>query len=306
LKIITKTFELESRSERVEIFPFYDCHIGKRNCAEDEIKKQVREILKRREIGRHVGVLFGGDIIDVIKSQDIRFDFNELADWLLEGDALDVKEKLNDIAKAQIDRATEIFWPIREFILGGIEANHDKVVRKRYNHDTHRALCNRLGIEDCTDEAIFILKFRRRPGGQASVKIYLRHGYGGGRTAGAEPNKIARMMQDGITADCDVCLTGHTHTYCEAEPIPVAYIPSKGKIPRKLFQRYRYGLNPGCWLYSHMLGPGGYESAACYPSKAMMTVKIVIWPFWETTETTGGKKHGISFPKIEIRKYPIL
>jgi hypothetical protein len=305
MKIIDHVFECKSRSERIEIFPFYDCHIGKRNCAEDEIRKQVREILKReKEMHRQVAVLFGGDIIDVIKPQDIRFDFNEIADWLFEGDALDIKEKLNDIAKAQVIRAAQIFHPIKHLILGGIEANHDKVVRKRYNCDTHRDLCKALGIEDCTDEAIFRLRFKRSrgQGGRPHVNVYMRHGYGGGRTPGAEPNKIARMMQDGITNDCDVCLTGHTHTYCEGEPIPVAYIPSAGKIPSKLVQKHRYGLNPGSWLYSHMIGPGGYESQACYPSKALQTVKIVIWPFWHT------KVAGVSvdMPKIEVRKYPIL
>ena len=312
MRIQDHLFECKSRSDRIEIFPFYDTHIGKRNCAEQEIRKQVREIVRHDAMkDRQVAVLLGGDICDVIKPQDIRFDFNEIADWLFEGDAITIKEKLNDIAKAQVERAVEIFSPIKHLILGSIEANHDKVVRKRYNTDTHKAFCNKLGIPDLSDEAIFRLRFRIRKGAHKTVrascvKIYMRHGYGGGRTAGAEPNKIARMMQDGVTEDCDVCLTGHTHTFCEGEPIPVTYVPEAGKIPEKLLQRYRYGVNPGCWLYSHMIGPGGYESQACYPSKAIMTVKIVVFPFWSTTVTRDGDRKYVERPKIEVRKYSIL
>lgn len=304
--LLDKTIECGSRSDRIEIFPFYDCHIGKRNCAEDKIIAQRGEILKRSKMpNRHVLVLFGGDACDVIKPQDIRFDFNDLPDWLLSGDATDIREKLNDIAKAQVIHAANIFKPIQPFILGSIEANHDKCVRKRYNTDTHSDFCKMLGVQSMTDEAIIRLSFIRRPGGKpvrSVVKIYMRHGYGGGRTAGVEPNKIARMMGDGVAADCDVCLTGHTHTYCNPEPIPVMYIPDRGKLPARLPTRYRFGLNPGCWLYSHLVGPGSYESAACYPTRAMMTCKIVIWPFW--TQMIAGQS--LERPKIELREYPIL
>ena len=94
---------------------------------------------------RHVLVVFGGDICDVIKPQDIRFDINDLPDWMLEGKAIDIKERLNNIAKAQIKHAVKIFGPLKPYVLGSIEANHGKVVRKRYNHDTHEEFCERMG-----------------------------------------------------------------------------------------------------------------------------------------------------------------
>lgn len=306
--LLDKVIECKSRSDRIEIFPFYDCHIGKRNCAEDKIRAQCTEILKRADMpNRHVLVLFGGDTNDVIKPQDIRFDFNDLPDWLFEGGITSIKKKLNNIAKAQIEHSVGMFKSLRPYILGSIEANHDKVVRKRYNHDTHEEFCEGLGIPSMTDEAIIRLTFIRRAGEKkrsvhSVVKIYMRHGYGGGRTAGVEPNKIARMMGDGVATDCDICLTGHTHTYCNPEPIPVMYIPNRGKLPARIPTRYRFGLNPGCWLYSHLVGPGSYESAACYPTRAMMTCKIVIWPFW--SQQILGQK--MERPKIELREYPIL
>ncbi len=306
MHLLDKVIKCSSRSDRIEIFPFYDCHIGKRNCAEDKIRAQVREIIKRSNMpNRQVLALFGGDINDVIKPQDIRFDFNDLPDWLFDGTVNDIKKKLNDIAKAQVIHSVDIFKPIQPFILGSIEANHDKVVRKRYNTDTHDDFCERLGITSMTDEAIIRLRFIRLHGkthSSQTVKIYMRHGYGGGRTPGTEPNKVARMMADGVAVDCDICLTGHTHTYCNPEPMPVMYIPNKGELPARIPTRYRFGLNPGCWLYSHLVGHGSYESAACYPTRAMMTCKIVIWPFW--TQLIDGQQ--LERPKIELREYPIL
>jgi len=269
--------------------------------------KERKEILRREKLpNRHVLVTMGGDINDVIKPQDIRFDFNEVADWFLEGDADNIRDKLNNIAKAQLHRSIELFDPIRHLILGNIEANHDKKVRKRYNVDTHKDFCDELGICDLTDEAIIRLRFVRknknRIAARSVVKMYIRHGYGSGRTAGAEANKIARMLADGVTQDCDICFTGHTHTYHPGRVEPVHYIPNQTKLPTELLTRYRFGANPGCWLMSHKVGKGSYESAACYPSRALMTVKAVIWPFWTT------KRFGVDIerPKIELRQYPIL
>ena len=302
--LLDHTIQCTGRSDRVEIFPFYDCHIGKRNFAEDKFLAQRREILKRAAMpNRQVLILLGGDICDVIKPQDIRFDFNDLPDWILEGSASDIKKKLNDIAKAQTDHAVNLFEPLQPYILGSIEANHDKCVRKRYNCDTHADFCKMLNIQSMTDEAIIRIRFKRRATAASQViKIYMRHGYGGGRTPGTEPNKVARMMADGVAADCDICLTGHTHTYCNPEPQPIMWIPDRGKLPARLPVKYRFGLNPGCWLYSHLVGPGSYESAACYPTRAMMTCKIVIWPFY--SQTISGQF--LERPKIELREYPIL
>jgi hypothetical protein len=307
-----EVIECKSRSDRVEIFPFYDCHIGKRNCNESAIKKQVSEILRQHaKPDRQARVVMGGDICDVIKPQDIRYDVNEVADWFLQGEADDIRDQLNNIAKFQIDRATKLFTPIKDLLIGGIEANHDKAVRKRYNHDTHRELMSRLGCLDMTDECIIRFKFiirRANSFNNQVVQLYMRHGYGGGRTPGVEPAKIERMMGDGVTHNCDVALTGHTHTFCKYPPVPVLYMPNKGRIPPQLLVRYRYGANPGSWLLSHKVGKGSYESASCYPSRAMMTLKIVIWPFW-STKIRGKKKgradYAIARPKIEIRDYTI-
>ena len=42
MKVVEVTINCESRSDRVEVFPFFDMHIGKANCNEGAIKKQIQ------------------------------------------------------------------------------------------------------------------------------------------------------------------------------------------------------------------------------------------------------------------------
>lgn len=298
-----ETIICKSRSDRVEIFPFYDMHVGKRNCAEVAIKKQVSEIIKRGKMpNRHVRAILGGDQMNSISPTDVRrFDFHELADWLVAGNAEETRERLSNLANQEINRVEELFQPIQPVIIGALEGNHEKKMRTSQNVAVHNALCDRLQIQNLTDEAIIRLTFRVVKSKLVQVvKLYLRHGYGSGRTAGAEPCKLDRMVNE--WEGMDVCLSGHSHSFGILPPKPVPYIPNKGQLPRDPFYRYRFAANPGCWLFSHSAGQSTYESMACYPARPMMTLKIVIWPFWSTT------RDGKCFqrPKIELRSYSIL
>lgn len=301
--LLDKVIKCNSRSDRVEFFPFYDCHIGKRNCAEDAIRKQIKEILRRDALpNRKAFVLLGGDQVNAINPADLRrFDFDELADWFVESDAKNTRERLSDICNQEVKRFVEIFEPIKHLIIGAICGNHEKSMRTKQNVDVHQALCTRLNVLNMTDEAFIRLKFVRPGHATGIVKIYMRHGYGGGRTPGAEPNKLQRLVDE--WEDADICFTGHSHTYCILPPKPVLYVPNKGEMPTKdMLYRYRFGANPGTWLLGHLPGPGSYESAACYPARPMMTLKAVIWPFW--AQERNGQR--MDRPKIELREYPIL
>jgi len=234
-----------------------------------------------------------------------RFDFAELADWFLDSNAETTRERLGDMVNQEVNHAVEVFRPIQQFTLGAIYGKHEKDMRTRQNIDVQAAFCDRLGIINLTDEAIIRLQMvRHTKSGKETqvsvVKLYLRHGYGAGRTAGAEPNKLYRMLAE--WEEIDVCLSGHTHTFNISPPKPVARIPNRGKLPERLDYRYRFAANPGCWLYSHQKGTGSYESMACYPARPMMTLKVVIWPFWGMRRD----KRLIERPKIELRQYPIL
>ena len=302
MRIIEEKIDCKGRQDRVEIFPFYDMHVGKANCNEGAIQKQVQEILRRGGIShRHIRVLLGGDAVNAVSPSDRkRFDFSDVADWIVTGTKDEVTDNLAALPDREIKRVAGLLGPIKDQIIGALEGNHEKSLRKYHNQDVQEQLCERLGCQNLSDEVIIRFKFQRSTGKSTTTMIYMRHGYGSGRTAGAEPNKLAAMLGEWECAD--VCLSGHSHSFCVLDPKAVASIPKKGKLPDGLLWTHRFAVNPGCWLDSHSVGRGSYESQSCYPARAFMTCKIVIWPFYE--QRINGRE--FCTPKIEIRSYPIL
>ena len=302
MKIIDVTINCNGRSDRVELFPFFDMHVGKANCNEGAIRKQVQEIIKRDGMSnRHVRILLGGDMVNAVSPGDRkRFDFSDVADWILEGKKNDIKDALADMPGREIKRVELLFNSVKTLILGALEGNHEKSLRKYHNMDVQADLCERLGCDNLSDEALIRFRFKRKAGSATTVVIYMRHGYGSGRKAGAEPSKLYDMLAEWECAD--VCLSGHTHTFHVLPPKPVALLPVRGRIPEGLVWHHRFAANPGCWLDGHSMGRGTYESQSCYPARAFMTCKIVIWPFFD--QYVNGR--AFSNPKVEIRSYPIL
>lgn len=306
MKLTEVVLELKSRSDRVEIFPFGDVHIGKSNCAESAVKKQINYILSRAEKpGIKVIVVFGGDICDYIQPGDRkRFNPNTLADWAYDGSAETIRETLNNINSAELKRAIQIFSPLKPFAIGGIEGNHEFAAMQYNNRNVHQEFCDAMEMSNLTDEAmiriVFKNKVKRGAVRRSHINLYLQHGNGGGRSPGAEAIHLTRIRDEWEWAD--IVFRGDSHTFEKLAPKAVQYIPSSGSLPDRQLIRYRYAANWGCWVYSHKVGPSTYESRAVYPSRAMMSVKACVWPFYHYR---AGKKD-ISGPKIELRDFSLL
>jgi len=301
-----EVIDVQSKKDRVEFFVFGDCHIGARNCAEKPMRKQVQEILRHAsKPNTHVRVFFGGDICDYVKPGDIkRFNIGVLADWLVSGTPDEIRKRLSNVCNHQLRRALSIFKPLKPYSMGAIEGNHEYSITHYSNFDMHTAFCEGMGIPDWTDECFSRIKFRLVQGKGTPksrvVKLYAQHGMGGGRTAGAEPNHLQRLVTE--WEDADVVMRGHSHTFHKLPPKSVLFVPNGGRMPDELRQRNRYAANWGCWKYSHSVGPSSYESRAAYPARAMVTLKLVVWPFWHTSRN--GQE--LDQPKIELREYSIL
>lgn len=295
MRLIDKLIEGHGRADEFSIHPIGDVHCGGRNCAEKALGREVKEIYQNP----NAYWFSGGDLIEAIKPHDIRFDFDILPDWMVEGDADSTREALNDIVKQQKRRICDILQPIAGKCLGLMEGNHEYTIRKRGNTDIHKDICDELGCTNLTDETVIRLRFRRLKGSVITVVIYARHGYGGGRTDGAEPNKLGRLLAEWELAD--ICFSGHTHTFCIIPPKAVMGIPRSGSLPDELYQRYRWAANWGCWQYSHPVGPSSYVSRAAYPARPMLTTKAVIQPFHTTFRPKNGQQTEIPSPLIELR-----
>jgi len=300
-----KIQEAMKRTTRFELFPIGDCHIGKINCCEKALRKQVSSILERStRPDRVVRVILGGDIVDAIQPRDLkRFNIHGIADWFVQGDAETVKDFLSNMSLQEVNRAVKIFSPIKHLIVGAIKGNHEFACEKYNNFRPHSTLCDLLDTVNLSDEAMIKFSFKRlNTQASQSVIVYIRHGYGGGRTAGAEPIKLQRLRDEWESAD--VCLTGHTHTFCIAIPKPVILFKEYNLNKRHAI-KHRHAANWGCWLMSHSIGEGTYESQACYPARPMMSLKAVIWPFYRQTHTINGKTKEMEIPKIELISYSV-
>jgi hypothetical protein len=292
MRIIDKLIECKSRSDEIEIYPIGDTHIGTRACAE----KPLRKLVKAIKDSPKAYVIGGGDWADAVIPSDLkRFDFDTLPDWVLVGGPKDIRQNLNALLSRQCERVTEIFEPVKDKIIGGLEGNHEFQIRKRHSVNLMGAWWNTLGLINLTDEALIRIRFKRG-NGSVTVILYLRHGYGAGRTPGVEPNKLQRMLDEWECAD--ICFSGHSHTFTIIPPKPVLEIPRKAKLPEECFCRYRWAANWGCWQYSHAVGPSSYGSRACYPARPMVSCKAVIKPFVSTS--VKGQK--VESPHIEIRQ----
>lgn len=301
MRLLDVEIQCRGRADRVEIFPLYDIHTGKHNHNETALKKAVAEIVRRDAMPeRHVRVLLGGDVVNAVNPRDIkRFDFSDVADWLLEGKVADIKDKLSNMTTQEVKRIAGILNPIKHLIVGAIEGNHEKTLRKWVNQDIQTMICDKLGVPNLSDETLIRFSFNRGHSA-TSIIVVARHGYGSGRGISAEMLKLKAMLDEWEIAD--VCISGHTHTFAVLPPKPVADIPTRGDMPADLIWKHRFAFNPGCWLDSHSIGRGTYESNSCYPARAFMTAKVVVWPFYR--QRVGGRE--FVSPKIEIRHYPIL
>jgi len=292
MKIVDRVLKCKSRSDIYELYPIGDAHIGARNCAEKHLRKLVK-IIADNSYARWIG---GGDLLDCIKPQDkSRFDIKNLPDWYFEGDANTVKEHLADILSQQLKRLIKILSPIKGKCLGLIQGNHEYAIAKHHNENIQKSICNALSAEDLTDVAFLRLRFVR-PSGTRTIKVVIQHGYGGGRTAGAEPNKLDRFT---ARWQADIYFTGHTHTFTINPPKIEGGVPSSGKIPDEVVQYARRAANWGCWVKSYATGPPAYDSMSCYPFRPLSTVKTTIQPF--RTTGSGPELPLITMTELEIR-----
>jgi hypothetical protein len=302
MKLLNVEIPMKSRSTQFVLYPLGDTHIGKKNCAETPLRRRIASIAKEaQEPGKVVRVIQGGDITNSITSKDLkRFSFQDLPKWALEGDADTVRERLSNIALAEGRRAVDIFRPVAALSLGAVRGTHEAMVRSLQGIDVHGMVCAELGIIDLTDEAFIRLTFRLPCGLSSVCFLYIQHGHLTGRSEGAEPVNLSRLRDEWQAAD--IVLRGHSHTFDIRPPKPVLYLPDSGEIPEELRCRYRFAGNWGCWLYSHSVGSGTYESEKTYPARPLLSLRITIEPFRHTSR----KGKDLPYMKINMTPYDIV
>ena len=300
MKLVDIPFTTNSRSETLKIYPIGDTHVGALNCAEDKLRGIVRTIAS----DKNAYWIGGGDYLDAVILNDTkRFDPNVVPDWMLAEGPDKSRVNLTDMLEAQRKRFFKIMAPIKDKCLGLIEGNHEYTIMKFHNRNLMRSLCEYFSLNgqpatDLSDCAFIRLKFRQKSKGgitSSTVRMFICHGNGGGRTSGAEPNSLYRLAAD---KECDIVLRGHSHSFCIHPPIPMLSIPSGGVMPSHPTVYDKHAANWGAYVYTYATGPSTYASRANYPLRPMYTVEITIKPL----HSVNREGHERDMPRIDMRE----
>lgn len=196
-----------SSAESFRLILLGDIHLGNRRCDEKTLKMLAQRIAT--EPNTYWAGL--GDYCEFINMRDPRFDPEELPVWLF-GAA-----ELSDIAKAEVGRFLEIMQPTRDKCLGMCSGNHEDMILQHSEHDVYSMILDGLysqGREHRLDHRGFISwrfghNSEPKHGATETFRLFLTHGSGGGRKAGATANRLEDLAAQ--VDGADVVASGHTH-----------------------------------------------------------------------------------------------
>ena len=196
----TIKIDLPRDLESIELHTFADEHIG------DE-QSDFKRLLQRIEYVKNTPnayCILNGDIMDNATKTSI-------------GDTY--MQEFNPME--QLQKAVEIFGPIKDKILAITHGNHEGRTYKKEGINLSSLIATQLGISDRyspTSVLLFLrlgegIKGRKESNGSGKYRqicytIYALHGSGGGRKEGA---KVIRLADMASIIDADIYIHSHTH-----------------------------------------------------------------------------------------------
>lgn len=184
----------------LEIHTFADEHIGDEHC-------DMKRLLERIEYVKNTPnayCILNGDIIDNATKTSI-------------GDTY--TQELNPME--QLQKATELFEPIKDKILCITHGNHENRTYRKEGINLSNLLARQLGLYDryTATSAVLFIRFgkqscgHKESNGSGQIRkvcytIYVLHGSGGGRKEGAKAIRLADMAS---IIDTDIYIHSHTH-----------------------------------------------------------------------------------------------
>lgn len=191
---------LPQELSQLEIHIFADEHIGDEHC-------DMKRLLDRIEYVKNTPnayCILNGDILDNATKTSI-------------GDTY--TQEFNPME--QLQRAYELFTPIKDKILCVTHGNHENRTYKKEGINLSYLIAKQLGLGDkytATSAVLFVrfgkvAKGTKESNGSGNVRrlcytIYVLHGSGGGRKEGAKAIRLADMAS---IIDTDIYIHSHTH-----------------------------------------------------------------------------------------------
>jgi len=200
LEIAIRHIQYKSKTQKYHLYFLGDVHLGSAVCDEDELARWIYRIYYDHD----ALVFLMGDLCEYITVKDWRWRENNVAEWV----------NREDVGHSEIEYAKQKLAPIAPKIVGAIQGNHELKLETEFDQAVHSRLCNDLGIRNLGYMALVRLHFKHDVGKTGShfakLDLILHHGWGGGRTDGADINKLDDLLRD---YDCDIAIAGHTHKY---------------------------------------------------------------------------------------------
>jgi len=251
LKVIIHKFNDYDRRRSITLVPLGDIHIGADACNEGRLKN----VIKRIEDDPNCFWIGMGDYADFIQRSDPRFNVGGLADWIQMAD-------LVDLSRAQRDRFLGFIKPIAHKCLAFLQGNHETSITRHYERNVYYEMTMAIReMGDLDDIALdyngwLALKFYAGKKESNTVRIYLHHGFVGGKLAGAKALNMQRMLW---VFDADLILMGHSHNV-DISAQQVTGLSDYGKIVEKR----RIGAYTGTFLSSFSESGSTYAEVKGY------------------------------------------
>ena len=187
--------DLSNDIDMLEIVPLADTHIGDPHASIDRIIKHIEHIKDTP----NCYTILNGDIIDYSSRSSIS----------------DIEARQYNIM-GQLEKAIEMFEPIKDKILCITNGNHENRGYKKEGFDISKMMAAQLGIVDryTATSALVFLRFgfpiynHGNKNKKQLYSIYVNHGSGGGRKEGAKAIRLADMA---CIVDADIYIHSHTH-----------------------------------------------------------------------------------------------
>ncbi len=227
--------DLPEETQKIEIIPIGDAHSGDEWFDETLLKSIIEYVLEKPN--RYV--ILNGDLINNAIKTSVSDTYGD------------------NNPEFEIKHVARLFMPIKDRILAIGSGNHEERTLRLTGIDPSRYIAVRLGLEDryANNSFVLFIKVGRsqtyRPNHdkprQQIYKIFVQHGYGGGKKNGSKLNNL--NAADGIIADADIYIMGHTHT-------PIANVMSVFLCDANNRQVYRH--NKYYMMHNAYLQYGGY------------------------------------------------
>jgi predicted phosphodiesterase len=251
MKIIK--IDLPRELSSVELHTFADEHVGDEHC-------DIKRLMERIEYVKNTPnayCILNGDLVDNATKTSIGDTYTQVFSPM-----------------EQLEKAVELFAPIKDKILCITHGNHEHRTYKKEGINLSRLIADQLGLGDRytpTSAVLFIrlgeltLKESRGSGNyrQVCYTLYVLHGSGGGRKEGAKAIRLADMAS---IVDTDIYIHSHTHLPMTMKQAYHRIDPRNSTVAlvTKLFVNTAANLNYGGYGEAQEFKPSSKDTPVIY------------------------------------------